>query len=96
MMEIPDRLVLGPGIVQSNSDDVTSWKNEDSIPDRNKRIASSPKSQFDSGFHQVSFPVGVTVGLNSTTRCINSLCSNAGYMQTTNIHWQKVCQKCSY
>lgn len=43
MMEIPDRLVLGPGIVQSNSDDVTSWETEDSIPDRSKRIASSPK-----------------------------------------------------
>jgi len=43
MMEIPDRLVLGPRIVQSYIDGVTSWKTEDSIPEKSKRIASSPK-----------------------------------------------------
>ena len=43
MMEIPDRLVLGPVIIHSYIDDVTSCKTEDSIPDRSKRIASLPK-----------------------------------------------------
>jgi hypothetical protein len=42
-MEIPDRLVLGPGRVQSYSDNVESWKAEHSFPGRNKRIVSTPK-----------------------------------------------------